>query len=64
MPPLDLTHGKLLVLLWEMEKKDRNKGKDHNSKTQLYFRKFLKYINNNMGYMFRLALSHLQVLKM
>jgi len=27
--------------------KYRNKGKDHNSQTQQYFLKFLKYINNN-----------------
>ena len=48
MPPIDLAHGKLLVLLGEMEKKVRDKEKDHNSKTQQYFIKFLKYINNNM----------------
>jgi len=33
--------------------KCRNKGKDHDSQTQRYFIKFLKYISNNMGYMFR-----------
>jgi len=42
--------------------KCRNKGKDHNSQTQQYFMKFLEYINNNMGYMFRLTSSHLQAL--
>jgi len=26
----------------------RNKGKDHNSQTQQYFVKFLKYINSNI----------------
>ena len=26
----------------------RSKGKDHNSQTQQYFIKFLKYVNNNM----------------
>ena len=43
--------------------KYRNKGKDHNSQTQQYFMKFLKYITNNMGYMFQLASSHLQAFK-
>ena len=42
----------------------RNKGKDHNSQTQQYFVKFLKYINSNMDYMFRLSSSHLQALNM
>jgi len=42
--------------------KYRNKGKNYNSQTQQYFIKFLKYFNNNMGYMFRLTSSHLQAL--
>ena len=43
--------------------KYRNKGKDHDSQTQQCFIKFLKYISNNMGYMFRLTSSHLRALK-
>ena len=42
--------------------KYRNKGKGHNSQTQQYFIKFLKYINNNMDYMFT-ALWDLQRLQ-
>jgi len=38
----------------------RNKEKEHNRN----FVNFLKYINKNMGYMFRLAPSHLQALNM
>jgi len=41
-----------------------HEGEDHNSQTQQYFIKFLKCINSNMGYMFRLTSSHLQALKM
>jgi hypothetical protein len=48
----------------QTSKYSRNKGKDYNSQAQQYFIKFLKYINNNMGYMFRLTSSHLQTLKM
>ena len=40
----------------------RNKGKNQSSQTKQYLIKFLKYINNNMGYMFRLTSSHLQAL--
>ena len=38
--------------------------KDNNSQTQQYFRMFLIYINNNIGYMFRFKSSHLQALKL
>ena len=58
LPDVVIIRGFLTKVLY------RNKGKDHNSQTQPYFIKFLKYINNNMGYMFRPTSSHLQALKM
>ena len=36
----------LLIILYKIT------GKDHNSQTKHFFFKFLKYISNNMGYMF------------
>ena len=49
---------------WMRKAKHANKGKDHNSQIQQYFIKFLiKYINNNMGYIFRVSSSHLQALR-
>jgi len=38
-----------LIFRLNTQHKYRNKGKDHNSQTQQYFIKLLKYISNNMG---------------